>query len=248
VRQRTEQAFSLREDVARSMTPLLYHHPLKEHIMHANMKHFLVGFAFTSGLGQAYATPLLVNLPTANVDIVASGFGGTLLDSATTLISNASYNGTARAAVYSTATGLDFYYQFTNNASSQNGINRMTAFDFSSLGNGVVNVYQTATGFDMFSNGTENSQYADRTMAGVIGFNFSPVSIADIPPGTTSFIQIIRTSAINYQPGNFGILDGIGSNAAGFSPATTVPEASTYGMMLLGLGLLGLISGKRMKD
>lgn len=213
--------------------------------MQLNMKHLLIGLAFTGSVGQAYATPLLVNLPTVNVDIVASGFGGTLLDSATTLISNASYNGTARTAVYSTATGLDFYYQFTNNASSQNGINRMTAFDFSSLGNQAVNVYQTAVGFDLFANGTQASQYADRTMAGVIGLNFSPVSIADIPPGSTSFIQIIRTTATHYQPGNFGVLNGIGSNAAGFSPS--VPEASTYGMMLLGLGLLGMIGTRKMK-
>lgn len=216
--------------------------------MQENMKKFLIGIAFTSSMGQAYATPLLVNLPTANVDIVASGFGGTLLDSATTLISNASYSGTARSAVYSTATGLDFYYQFTNNLSSQNGIDRMTAFDFGSLGSQIVNVYQTANGFDMFSNGTETSKYADRTMSGVIGFNFTPVSVADIPPGTTSFIQIIRTSAINYQPGNFGILDGIGSNAAGFSPVASVPEASASAMMFIGLALLGLISNKRIKS
>lgn len=216
--------------------------------MQANMTRLLIGIAFTTCIGQAFATPLLVNLPTANVDIVASGFGGTLLDSATTLISNASYSGTARTAVYSTATGLDFYYQFTNNVDSQNGIDRMTAFDFGSLGSQVVNVYQTANGFDMFSNGTKTSQYADRTMAGVIGFNFSPVSIADIPPGTTSFIQIIRTSATNYQPGNFGILDGIGSNASGFSPAAAVPEASASAMMFLGLALLGLISHKRTKS
>lgn len=215
--------------------------------MHSNMTHFLIGLAFTTTVGQVYATPLLVNLPTANVDIVASSFGGTLLDSATTMISNSSYNGTARTAVYGTASGLDFYYQFTNNASSQNGIDRLTAFDFSSLGASVVNVYQTATGFDMFMNGTEASQYADRTMAGVIGLNFSPVSVADIPPGTTSFIQIIRTNATSYQAGNFGILDGIGANAAGFSPAASVPEASTNAMMLFGIGLIGLIGSRRTK-
>ncbi|WP_024930840.1 PEP-CTERM sorting domain-containing protein [Methylophilus sp. OH31] len=215
--------------------------------MQFKFKCLVTALALASVIGNAHATALLVNSPTANVDIVASGFGGTLLDTATTVISNLSYNGTARTAVYSTASGLDFYYQFTNNATSQNGIDRMTAFDFSSLGTNAVDVYQTAAGFGIFTNGTEISTYADRTMAGVIGLNFSPVSVADIPPGTTSFIQIIRTNATSYQPGNFGILDGIGSNAAGFSPTTTVPEASANIMMLAGIGLIGLIGSRRLK-
>jgi hypothetical protein len=214
--------------------------------MQFKLKCLVATLALASVISQANATALLVNSPTANVDIVASDFGGTLLDSVTTVVSNMSYNGTARTAVYSTATGLDFYYQFTNNASSQNGIDRMTAFDFSSLGASAVGVYQTAAGFGIFTNGTETSSYADRTMAGVIGLNFSPVSVADIPPGTTSFIQIIRTNATSYQPGNFGILDGIGSNAAGFSPTTSVPEASASFMMLIGIGLIGLIGSRRM--
>lgn len=215
--------------------------------MQFKLHYILAALAFVSVVGQAQATALLVNSPTANVDIVASGFGGTLLDTVTTEISNISYNGTARTAVYSTDTGLDFYYQFTNNDTSQNGIDRFTAFDFSSLGASAVQVYQTAAGFGIFENGTKASSYADRTMAGVIGLNFTPVSVADVPPGTTSFIQIIRTSATSYQSGNFGILNGIGSNAAGFSSATAVPEASANLMLFVGLGLIGVIGARRLK-
>ena len=215
--------------------------------MQFKLKYIVATLALASVVGQAQATVLVANSPTSSVDIVASNFGGTLLDSASTFVSNVSYNGTARTAVYSTATGLDFYYQFTNNASSQNGIERFTAFDFSSLGASVVEVYQTAAGFGIFTNGAEVSDYADRTLAGVIGLNFVPNGDSKIVPGTTSFIQIIRTNATNYQPGNFGILNGIGSNAAGFSSAAAVPEASANLMLFVGLGLIGLIGSRRIK-
>jgi hypothetical protein len=215
--------------------------------MHFKMKFLVASLALACVVTNAQATVLVENSSTANVDVVASYFGGTLLDSATTMISNLSYNGTARTAVYSTATGLDFYYQFTNEPSSQNGIHRFTGFDFSSLGSSVVGVYQTSTSFGIFSNGSEASANADRSLTGVIGFNFVPVSINDIAPGTTSYIQIIRTNATNYQAGNFVISNGIGSNATGFASAAMVPEASTSMMVLSGLGLLGLISARRTK-
>ena len=197
-------------------------------------------------INNANATALAVNTSTAPVDIVASHFGGTLLDSATTAISNLSYNGTARTAVYSTASGLDFYYQFTNDKSSKNGIHRFAGFDFTSLGASSVDVYQTATSFGIFSTGSETSDNADRSLAGVIGFNFVPVGQGDVLPGTTSYIQIIRTNATNYQPGNFVISNGMGSNANGFA-TSAVPEASSSLMILSGLGLMALIGVRRTK-
>jgi hypothetical protein len=145
--------------------------------------------------------------------------------------------------VYDTGTGLDFYYQFTNNASSKNGIERFTGYDFSSIGASAVSVYQTAAAFDIFAVGTEKSDYADRTIRGVIGFNFIPNEFSKIEPGTTSFTQIIRTNARDYTSGNFGLLDGIGDNAVGFAAA--VPEPESYAMMLIGLGMIGTIIRRR---
>ncbi|HEX5357164.1 MAG TPA: PEP-CTERM sorting domain-containing protein [Aquabacterium sp.] len=185
--------------------------------------------------GLAHATPLPTEIPTANVDIVPGFFGGTLLDTAITNISNASYNGIARAAVYDTGTGLDFYYQFSNDASSVNGLERFSAYNFSSVGSTtVLDVYQTAAPFGVFVTGTEPSDYADRTAFGVVGLSFVPNGASKINPGTTSYTQIIRTNARAYTGGNFGLLDGIGDNARGFS-TTAVPEPSTSALMLTGL-------------
>jgi hypothetical protein len=108
-----------------------------------------------------------------------------------------------------------------------------------------VSVFQTDVGFGIFTNGTEQSDYADRTLAGVIGFNFVPNGASKILPGTTSFIQIIRTNATSYTPGNFGLLDGIADNAAGFAPTSPVPEPESYAMILVGLGLVGFIVKRR---
>lgn len=214
--------------------------------MKFEMKQVVLGIALVSAVTSTSATQLNINSPTSSVDVVASSFGGTLLDSAITNVSNISYNGIARTAVYDTGTGLDFYYQFSNNSSSKNGVERFTGYDFSTLGASIMNVFQTASAFDIFTNGTESSDGADRTLPGVIGFSFIPNGQSKINPGTTSFTQIIRTNARNYTAGNFGLLDGIGDNAAGFAPTAPVPEPETLALMLSGIGMLGFIGRRRL--
>jgi hypothetical protein len=214
--------------------------------MKLSMKQAALGLALAGMFANANATVLNNNVPTSSVDTVASYFGGTLLDSAITNVSNISYNGIARSAVYDTGTGLDFYYQFTNDASSKNGIERFTGYDFSTISDQIVSVFQTASAFDIFSKGTESSDYADRTLAGVIGFNFVPNGFSKVNPGTTSFTQIIRTNSRNYVAGNFGLLDGIGDNARGFAPTAPVPEPESYALMLSGLGMIGFIGRRRL--
>lgn len=211
--------------------------------MKLNLKTTVLALAVAAAFGSAHATPLVANVPTLSVDQVPTFFGGALVASAITPINNASYNGFARTAVYDTGTGLDFYYQFSSNITSKNGVERFTGYDFSSLGASAVSVFQTGAAFGIFTTGTEISDYADRTLMGVIGFNFVPNGGSKINPGTTSFTQIIRTDARAYQAGNFGLLDGIGDNAVGFAAA--VPEPETYAMLLAGLGLMGTIARRR---
>lgn len=211
--------------------------------MKLNLKTTALAIAVTAAFGSAQATNLMINMPTTSVDVVATSFGGVLLASAITPINNMSYNGTARAAVYDTGSGLDFYYQFTNNDSSKNGVSRFTGYDFSSLTSSAVSVFQTASAFGIFTKGTESSDYADRSALGVIGFSFIPDAASKINPGTTSFTQIIRTNATMFQSGNFGLINGFGDNAIGFAAA--VPEPETYAMLLAGLGLMGTIARRR---
>lgn len=210
-------------------------------------KQVVLALALAGTFSTASATNLVVNTPTANVDVVASFFGGTLLDTAITNISNASYNGTARTAVYDTGHGLDFYYQFSNNSSSKNGIERFGLYDFGAVTHNPISVFQTASAFGIFTKGTENADYADRTGLGVIGFNFVPSGHTKINPGFTSFTQIVRTDARTYTAGNFGLLDGIGDNARAFAPTVApVPEPETYALMLSGIGMLGFIGRRRL--
>jgi hypothetical protein len=216
-------------------------------ILKPSLKRCFLVIALAGACGPAGATPLVFNTPTSGVDATLGFFGGALLASEITSIGNLSYSGLARAAVYDTGAGLDFYYQFSSFATSKNGVERFSAYDFSSLGGALVNVYQTSAAFGIFTAGTEQSDYADRTSFGVIGFNFVPNGASKIDPGFTSYTQIIRTSARTYVAGNFGLLDGIGDNARAFAPASPVPEPETSTLVLAGLGLLGAIARRRLR-
>jgi hypothetical protein len=210
-----------------------------------------IALALTGTISAAQATVLVANAPTANVDVINTFFGGTMVASAISNIANISYTGLARTAVYDTGTGLDFYYQFASSPASVNGVERFSGYNFKALGDSVVNVYQSTAAFGIFTAGSVESDTADRTKLGVIGFNFIVDESAKLEPGQTSFVQVIRTNARTYTTGNFGLLDGIGDNATGFgaasmaAPVAAVPEPETYALMLAGLGMMATIARRR---
>ncbi len=195
-----------------------------------------------ASVSSAWAT----NLPpsTSQVPATVPGFfGGTLINQATTHVFTPTFSGWASTAVYENSSGFyDFYYQFSNDAGSTNGIDRLTGFDYTGFN---VDAFQTSAAFGIFQAGTNDVDTVDRDSSGVIGLNFSPATGGKILPGTSSYTSILRTDATHYKLGAFGVIDGFTANAPGFAPA--VPEPETYAMMLLGVGLLALVRRNKAK-
>lgn len=169
-------------------------------------------------------------------------------------------SGTIVSAVYREGGGaLDFYYQIALNTTSTNcgtagqppcdPISRET--DTSFFG------FVTDAGFridggslpgGVFVDGTVEPVTVDRNSVGdVVGFNFNPPTFAEIQPGQTSNVLVIRTNATNFIAGNASVIDGGVTTVASFEPTgtpqTSTPEPST--LMLFGSGLVGLAGLRR---
>lgn len=211
--------------------------------MKLNKKILAAALLMIGSASSAYAAHAVLPGGTVVPLYSATDLGGVLVDQATTYINNLSYQGWARTAVYKdTTTGyLDFVYQYQNDILAKNGVDRLTAFDFTGFS---VKAFQTDDAFGIFTAGTIAADTVDRDLTGgVMGANFTVAGNGQITPGATSYAIIYRTDATAYTLGAFGIINGFASNAAGFAPA--VPEPETYAMILVGLGLLG--AAKRFK-
>lgn len=176
---------------------------------------------------------------------------GTLLDSIATTVTTPTFTGTARSAVYDgpeAGVNLNFFYQFTNNsgAGTLDAISRLTAGGYGTF---VTDVFQSAGGFGGFSAGTVSASTVDR-INGTVGFNFGTTGIG---AGQSSNVLEIHTDATSYVSHWMGVIDATGGFAAAFAPGgdgTTppIPEPETYALMLAGLGLLGFIGKRRMRN
>jgi PEP-CTERM motif-containing protein len=168
------------------------------------------------------------------------------------------FSGLLTAAVYRDATTgrLEFDYQFTNNAGSNDAVHRLTGFNFSG--------FTTDVGFRPFLPaagpfvvpGTEPPVSADRDANGsTVGFDFSvtggPATLA-IDPGETSFILAIKTDAPDWTTGFASVIDGGAQTVPAFQPAgqpippADVPEPAT--LLLVGSAVIGMGAAVRRRS
>ena len=195
--------------------------------------------------------------PSATVfpDLIATP-AGTLMASTSVpfAASVGTYSGILRAAVYLDATPLvgvcptggclDFYYQVVNNPGSRDAISRESNINFGGFITSAsfrIDGGSLVSGSAGFTNGTIPPVTADRDALGnVVGFNFNPPTTAEVLPGTTSNVLVIRTNATAFTSGFSSTIDGSVTTVPTFQPATApgVPEPGSF--LLFGSGLIAL--------
>lgn len=168
---------------------------------------------------------------------------GTLLDSIATTITTPTFTGVARSAVYDgpeAGANLNFYYQFSSTDASTDAISRMTAGGFGTWG---TDVFQSTAATGAFEAGNTAAATVDRSTTGVLGFNFQPDGLM---PGESSNVMEVRTTATAFASSWMGVINSTAGFAPAFAPA--IPEPETYALMLAGLGLLGFVGRRRLRD
>jgi hypothetical protein len=197
------------------------------------MRHVLTGAAVAAILAALPAQANVLTPPTAGdtPDSLTLGAGSTRL--ATTsggFVSSLpnDFTGSYTASVFSDTTNtfgagdLTFVYTFTNNATSVQDINRVTASSFTG--------FSTDVGFS--ATGGTAPDTVDRTSASPVGFNY----ISGVLPGASSDTLLIETNAHLFVPGDISFInDGVSTNGA-FGPA--VPEPRTWAMLIIGFALM----------
>lgn len=206
----------------------------------------LGGLSLLGVAGNSNAAVLLPNqtltgvglLPTqvTPVNLGSLGLGAPIISATGTYSTTGSHsvNFTYTENVYQDGAFLDFTYQFKQNTSSGDSIKLETAQDYAGF---ITDIYVDTAG-----TGTVSPSTIDRSgSGGSLAINYSNGSVTN---GATVRTILVKTNAqyFTYSPTLFlSFADGGSITVPAYSP-TAVPMPSAA---LGGLGLLGMIAGRR---
>lgn len=184
------------------------------------------GFVLTPGTTLA-ARPELLGTVIADPVIPFTG---------TDVFGNVLFTGSLQARVVreDVLGTLDFYYRIFNDATSLDGISRLSTTNFSSV--------STDVDWRIDGLGTVAPTFSTRSITGsTVSFDFEA---SPVLPGQESRFMFIKTDVTEFGPGSTVLINGGRAAVETFAP---VPEPAS--LILLGSGLagLGLWGRKRLK-
>ncbi|MGA2439851.1 MAG: PEP-CTERM sorting domain-containing protein [Tepidisphaeraceae bacterium] len=150
---------------------------------------------------------------------------------ATDIFNNVAFSGELDSTVYTdpNSGGLDFVYQFSNDASSGDYILSFSASSFSGL-NPIDADYLLATGTSVPTTVERNAA----NQGGTVDFSF-PSGVA---PGTNTAELIVKTPATQYNLfGTASFQDGANVTISAPEPVPEPTSVALAGMALFGLGI-----------
>ena len=150
-----------------------------------------------------------------------------------------------RSAVYRNIAGtLDFYYQVARTGPGSLGedseIKAFTAANFHGFNVDAFFSDADVDGggfFTVRNNPGVSTMTAERTADGqTLRATFNANGLVGTEISAT---YIFRTNATAFTRGTFGVIDGSTFSGLAFAPTSVVPEPATWGLMLVGFGIVG---------
>ena len=150
-----------------------------------------------------------------------------------------------RSAVYRNIAGtLDFYYQVARTGRGSLGedseIKAFTAANFHGFNVDAFFSDADVDGggfFTVRNNPGVSTMTAERTADGqTLRATFNANGLVGTEASAT---YIFRTNATAFTRGTFGVIDGSTFSGLAFAPTSVVPEPATWGLMLVGFGIVG---------